>query len=74
MADANNLTQKKYPMFLFLVFKNVFLTSLGKRRRVETLSIVSLGHKFLFLDTASVQTYPVNLALFESALQSGSFF
>ena len=29
---------QKYLIFLFLIFKNVFSTSLGKRSRVETLS------------------------------------
>ena len=39
MPDANNLTlAQKYFIFLFLIFKNVFSTSLGKRSRVETLS------------------------------------
>ena len=63
MPDANNLTlAQKYLIFLFLIFKNVFITSFGKRSRVEILSIVSLGHNFLFPDTASIHRYPVNLA------------
>ena len=39
MPDANNLTlAQKYLIFFFLIFKNVFSTSLGKQSRVETLS------------------------------------
>lgn len=44
MPDANNLTlAQKYLIFLFLIFKNVFSTSLGKRSRVETLSNLFLS-------------------------------
>ena len=63
MPDTNNSTlAQKYLIFLFLIFKNVFITSLGKQSRVETLITVSLGHNFLFPDTPSIHRYPVNLA------------